>query len=144
VDHLQRLVTASSRGLLLLSFPIALTFAAFGREIVTVVFGPEFAAADGALAILSAGQLVNAAAGSVATLLVMTGNQRQAALGIASGACLNGVIGVTLIPTMAVNGAAVAAACSMIFSNLLLVELARRSLGIHSTALGRITLGRRG
>ena len=124
-----------------MSLPIALAFIVFGREILALAFGQAYAGADLALAILALGQLVNAGAGSVGILLIMSGNQRRAASGVAFGAGLNVVLGVLLIPPYGVNGAAVAAAAGLVLSNLLLVDIARRTLGIHSTALGRI--GRR-
>ncbi len=140
VERLQRLVTVSARALLLVSLPLALAFVAFGREILSIAFGPEFGSADSALSILALAQLANAAAGSVGILLIMTGNQRRAAAGITLGAAVNIVLSIVLIPTMGVAGAAIAAAGGLILSNVLLVEIARRTLGIHSTALGRIAI----
>lgn len=134
---LQRLVTLSARGLLLGTLPIAVAFIVLGREILTFLFGAEFAAADLTLAILCVGQLVNAATGSVGVLLVMTGHERQATLAMAAGAALNMAVAVALIPGFGVVGAAIAAAASLTVSNLAMLVITRRRLGIDSSALGR-------
>jgi O-antigen/teichoic acid export membrane protein len=134
--RLQHLVTASARGVLIGSLPIGLIFIVFGRQIITFLFGAEFAAADVPLAILSVGQIVNAVTGSVAVLLVMTGYQHRATMAMAAGAVLNVLLGVILIPTYGEVGAAVAAATSLVVSNILMVVACRRRLGIDSTALG--------
>lgn len=138
VERLQRLVTLSARGLLLVSFPLAMAFIFFGRPLLGVAFGAEFVAADGALAILALGQVVNAATGSVGTVLVMSGNQRRAAVGITLGAIVNVTLGIVFIPMLGVAGAALAAACGLVVANILLVSIARRTLGIDSTPLGRV------
>ncbi len=137
-DALQRLVTISAQAILLSAIPLALGFFFFGSPILATFFGAQFAEADAALAILSLGQLANAATGTVATLLVMTGNQKQAALGIALGTALNIALAFVAIPVLDTVGAALAAAVSLVASNLILVTITYRQLGIHSTALGRI------
>jgi O-antigen/teichoic acid export membrane protein len=116
--------------------PLALIFIFFGGAILAFCFGPTFAYGADALAILSVGQLFNAAAGSVATLLIMSGNQWRAGLGIIGGAVLNVLLALILIPTMHAQGAAIAAAVSLIVSNSIHVIIARRTLGIDTTAVG--------
>ena len=134
--RLQHLVTVSARAVLLGSLPIALAFILFGRQIITILFGPEFAAANAPLAILSIGQLANAATGSVGVLLVMTGYQHRATAAMAAGAVLNVLIGLVLIPAYAETGAAIAATVSLIVSNVLMTFATRRKLAIDSTAAG--------
>ncbi len=138
---LQRLVTLSARAALGGALPIALVFILFGSALLSFMLGAPFAASGAPLAILSIGQVVNAATGSVTTLLVMTGNQSRAAVGIAAGALLNVGVALVLIPPLGVAGAAIAAACSLVVSNLLLVWIAQRSLRIHPTALGGFSWG---
>jgi hypothetical protein len=96
---------------------------------------PEFVAAGTALSIPCTASW-NAATGSVATLLIMTGNGVRAGLGIAVGIALNVGLALVLIPTYGVTGAAIAAAVSLLASNLIHVVMARSSLGLDSTALG--------
>jgi O-antigen/teichoic acid export membrane protein len=134
--RLQHLVTVSARAVLLGSLPIAIAFVLFGREIISLLFGAEFAAAEAPLAILCIGQLANAATGSVGVLLVMTGYQHRATAAMAAGAVLNVVLGLVLIPVYAEVGAAIAATVSLIVSNVVMTLATRRKLGIDSTAAG--------
>jgi O-antigen/teichoic acid export membrane protein len=134
--ELQHLVTRAARGTLLASLPIAIVFIFFGETVLRVLFDSNFGEAAQSLAILSAGQLFNAAAGSVATLLIMSGNQWRAGLGIIAGAVINVVLALILIPTLHAEGAAIAATVSIVVSNSVHVLIARRTLGIDTTALG--------
>jgi O-antigen/teichoic acid export membrane protein len=134
--HLQRLVTLGARWVLVGSLPVVLVFCLFGRPILELLFGSGFGAADTALAIVSLGQLVNVATGSVTVLLVMSSHQRQAMLATALGAVINVVVAALLIPAFHEVGAAFAAAFSLTISNGLMLWIARRSLGIDATALG--------
>lgn len=138
VDELQHLITVSARTALVFSVPVTAVFVLFASDILTLAFGPGYAAAGPSLALLSVAQLINAAIGSVGTLLIMTGHQRDAAVGIAIGAVLNIVLGLVLIPPFGALGAAIAAAVSIVTWNVLLALAALRRLGIHATALGRI------
>jgi O-antigen/teichoic acid export membrane protein len=140
--ELQRLVTLGARGVLLAALPVAGAFLAFGGPILALVFGAEFGAAATPLAVLSIGQLANAVTGSVAVLLVMTGHQRQAAIGTAAGAVLNVVVAAALIPRFGVDGAALAAAGSLVISNGWMVVAARRRLALDTTAVGLPPAGR--
>ena len=74
--------------------------------------------------------------GPVATLLVMTGHERNAVVGIAVGAVLNIVIAVALIPSLDTAGAALAAAIGIAVSNVILVVISKRRLAIVPTAFG--------
>lgn len=136
LNQLQRAITSSARAVLIFSLPFALAFIVFGAWILAVLFGQEFTAAHRALAILSVGQLVNAASGSVATLLVMTGHERHAALGVFGAAMVNVLLTAFLIPSFGVEGAAIGATASMILWNISLAVTARRRIGIDSTAVG--------
>ena len=138
-QRLQRLVTLSARRILLTALPFVLGYVLFGRAILVTLFGPDFAGAEIALSILAFGQLANVATGPVTTLLVMTGHERKAALGIAAGAVVNVIGCAALIPGLGVAGAAVAAAVALAVSNIVLVVVAQRQLGIYSTALGSMS-----
>ena len=135
-QELRRLVTLSARVTLLCSLPPALGFIFFGSWFLDLAFPPPFAAAAPALAILSLGQLVNAAMGSAGTLLTMARRERQAALGVTVGAVVTVVVSAALIPWLGVVGAAWAGALSLTTWNIWLALVARRELGIDTTALG--------
>jgi O-antigen/teichoic acid export membrane protein len=136
VGQLQRLATLGARGVLLVSLPIAIAFVFAGEQLVTLVFGATFTGAALPLAILTLGQLVNAATGSVATLLMMTGEQRRAVVGIGVGLVLNLGLGMVLIPGYGATGAAIAASVGLVAANLIHTLMSRFSLGIDPTVVG--------
>lgn len=134
---LQRLVTWSARVAAGVAVPAGLLLALFGTPLLGFVFGEPFAAGGAALAILVAGQLVNAMAGSVGNLLNMTGHERETVLGVGVAAAANLALNVALIPSWGMEGAATATAASLVVWNVLLVVRARRRLGIASVAWHR-------
>lgn len=140
MDKLQRMITKSARIILLGSLPIAMVLIIFGHWFLLFFFGQDFIQGEKALAILGAGQLINAATGSVGLLLIMTGYERDAALCVGISAVVNIILNLILIPRWGLEGAAAATATTIIFWNILLAVLVYKRLGIHSTALGEIKL----
>lgn len=132
--RLQRLVTASARVILLAALPVALIFIIAGGAIAGWVFGPEFTASHLPLAILAAGQLVNAAMGSVGFLLNMTGHERDVARTLLITAGLNVLLNLFLIPPYGLAGAASATAVSLIIWNIVLCRIVKKRIWINSTA----------
>lgn len=141
MKRLQRIVTLSARVVLLISLPFAAGLIIFGNWFL-LIFGPEYTTGRAALAILGASQLFNAAMGSCGLLLIMTGYERDVAMGIGLSAVLNVILNAILIPQWGLEGAAVGTASTLIIWNSLFVVQVYRRLGIHSTAVGRISLRR--
>lgn len=136
--QLEHTVARSTRMITLISLPIALAFILFGNVFLAVI-GPEFAAARTALAILSVGQLVNAATGTVGTLLNMTGHERDVARAVGVSAVLNVALNALLIPRFGLEGAALATALGTLLWNVLLSYSVYQRLGFYSL-LGIFTL----
>jgi len=134
VTRLQRVVTASARAILAFAIPIVLALVFFGAEILNLVFGPDFTPAYGPMLILAGGCLVDAAAGSVALLLNMTGFERITARGLALTSVVNIFLNFCLIPLYGTRGAALATACSTVMWNIMLWKAVRKHVGIDSTA----------
>jgi O-antigen/teichoic acid export membrane protein len=132
--ELQRLATKGARGAFLLCLPVALVYVLFG-EAVMRIFGDEFTAGATALVILTVGQMVNAAMGSVGILLQMTGHERDVAIVRASSVALNLTINLILIPRLGIVGAALGAMTTMILWNSWLGFLVYRRLGIQPTVI---------
>jgi O-antigen/teichoic acid export membrane protein len=84
--------------------------------------------------ILLVGQFVNSAAGSVGSLLNMTGHERETARGIAVSAVINLLLNFILVPFWGIIGAAVGTAAGLVTSNVLLWWAVRKRLGINSLA----------
>ena len=135
-NRLQRIVTKSSRMILLATLPMSLGLIVFGNYFLSL-FGAEFVQGKSALIILIVGQFFNAATGSVALLLTMTHYERDVAYGVTASAVLNVILNAVLIPSSGLEGAAIATTASRIAWNVLLVFLVYKRLGIHSTALGK-------
>jgi O-antigen/teichoic acid export membrane protein len=134
IKRLQRMVTKSTRAAFLGSLPIALGLIFFGHWVL-LIFGREFARGSIAIAILSAGQLVNVGMGSVALLLNMTGHEWDTAKGIGIAALLSLTLNLALVPIWGMEGAAIASAVSMAAWNVLLAWWVYKRLGIHSSVI---------
>jgi len=126
VERLSRQVT---RFAVIGGIPLAAGLVLLGRPFLRL-FGPGFDVAGEALTILVVGELVNVAAGPVATLLVMTGHERDAVLGLAASTVVTAVLTRILAPAWGIDGAAVAGTAGTILWNALLLWFVRRRLQI--------------
>jgi len=131
-QRLQRMVSLSAQAILGLAIPAAGIFILFGGPILGWLFGEAYSDGGLALAILCAGQLVNAAMGSVGLILNMTGHERDTALGVGVAAALNVVLNLVLIPPFGIEGAAVATAISTTVWNVLLAQRVYARTGLIS------------
>lgn len=137
---LQAIATLCARAGLAITLPIAVIFFVFGKQMLAGLFGDEYAVGAVALTIISFGQVLNSAYGSVGVLLNMTGHERDTAKGLALSACTNVALNLILIPRYGVNGAAVASCVTLLVWNVALNRSVRARLGINSIA---IDIGRR-
>ena len=136
-ERLQKVITKSSRLILLAALPIALCLIIF-RQPFLLLFGEKFLEAQTTLIILCLGQLFNAFTGSVAVLLNMTGHQNDTAIGVGVSAVLNIILNFLLIPRWDAAGAATATTSSAIIWNVLLIFLVYKRLKIYPTAIGKL------
>jgi O-antigen/teichoic acid export membrane protein len=132
---LQALVTRVARWTFWPSLVLA-AILILGAGPVLDLFGENFAQARWALVILVLGQILNAAMGPVGHLMNLTGHGRESAVVYGTAAGVNVVLNLLLIPTMGMEGAAVATATSVVLWNLWLFFLVRRRVGVHSFFLG--------
>ena len=135
--RLQKMVTRSAQAILATSLPIVLVFVVFGEFIIRTLFGPAFTAAYLPMVILCVGQLVNASLGSVASLLNMSGNERDTTKSIFTGAGVNVLLNIALTPIWGATGAAVATAATLIVWNLMMWRKVYARLGIESSPFYR-------
>lgn len=136
-DHrgLQKLVTQSTRGLVLLSAPIALCLIVFAGPIIRLIFGTQYAEGAGAMAVLSGGSLLMLVLGPVHVLLGMTGRSRTIAVGAFVGIGLGALLSVALIPRFGIEGAAAGRSIGQWLASGWLSWLALREIGIRTWAL---------
>lgn len=140
IERMQRIVTRASRATLILSLPVVLFLAVFGKWFLGL-FGPEFKDGYTALVILSFSQVVNVASGPVANILMMTGHERDAAIGVGASTVVNVVLNAVFIPLWGLAGAALATGTSTIMWNLIFIWYVRQRIRIHPTFLGIIRSG---
>jgi len=119
-------------GLCLFSF-----FCLFSEALLNLVFGKDYNDASVVLLILSFGQLVNVAMGSVALVINMTGNERYSYQAMAIGLITNISLSYWLVPEYGAQGAAVGALLSIVIWNVVLAIVVYRKIGIK-TWFGRM------
>lgn len=142
LGELQDLLTRMSRLMLVLALPVVFGFLILGNWILSV-FGPEFTRGLLCIRILSLVRLVHVFFGPVNLLLIMCGQEFEAAKAVVVGTGINFVLNLILIPKWGIEGAAAATGVAIIVMSLLLTLAAYKRLGIHSSAAGKLRLMRR-
>lgn len=137
MQKLQTMITRTAQVMLMFAVPVVIVIVLFGEFIITTVFGPEYERAYIPLVILCAGQLVNAAMGSVGSLLNMTGHERDTTTSVLVGAIVNVVLNLSLVPKWGITGAAIATSATLIVWNLIMWHKVRRRIGIEPSPLFR-------
>jgi O-antigen/teichoic acid export membrane protein len=102
----------------------------YSSEIITFVFGSEYSNGYIALVILSLGQVINCATGSIGALLMMTGNQKLWFRLTVGSFLLNALFCLILIPKFGLVGAAAGTALSVGGMNILAVTLGKWKLDL--------------
>lgn len=115
---------------------LAVVFVVFGRDIIVLAFGAQFAAAYDSMAVLIAGQLANSFFGPVTMLLNMTGHEKIVMWSVIAAAVGNVVLNAVLIPLHGATGAATATATTLLAWNVLLNVQCLRRQGADSSILG--------
>lgn len=131
--ELQRLLTLSSRAVLVFTLAVGAVLVVGGHWIAAL-FGPEFTSGVGALWILLAAQVVNAATGPVGYLMTMTGHQNAVLVIQGLAAAINVALNWLLIPLYGMAGAAIATATAIVFWNVVMFVYVNRQLGLRSIA----------
>jgi len=131
LDELKSLAKKTTRIMTVSVLPVCL-FLILLPGIALGFFGESFLGGRHALSILTLGQFVNVAVGSVAYLLVMTGYQNTYQKIIVTSALINVVLNTLLIPLWGIQGAAVATAASLAFNNIAAMMAVRKNLGFYT------------
>jgi len=117
LKELKNLVVNTSKYATVFSLPIAVLLIMFPESFLSI-FGEEFVVASKILVILTAGQLVNAMAGSVGYLLQMTEEQKFHRNVVIVGLLLKITLNFVLIQKLGILGAALANFTVVVFWNL--------------------------
>jgi O-antigen/teichoic acid export membrane protein len=131
IDELQSLVLTITRFMAFLAaFPL-IVFLLFASQLLSI-FGPEFVFGETSLIVLSIGQFVNTAVGSVGYLLMMTGNEWTFNNIFFAGVILNLILNILLVPSFGIAGAAVATTTSMVIWNISAMIATRMKINIRT------------
>ena len=120
------------------ALPLVLLFTLRGSWFLSLAFGKAFSESSTALAIITGGQLVNAATGPVGLLLIMSGHENKATLSIGIGSAINLVLNIAFIQLWGINGAAAAFAISISITMLLYTYFVLRILQAGPLASGGV------
>lgn len=108
--------------------PLVLVIVFASSDVMTVLFGQEYASGASALLILTVGQFINIATGATATILIMTGNQttwfRLSLVMMGISLALN----LLLVPRWGIIGAAIATSFTVSGQYLISLFIIRRLL----------------
>lgn len=137
LEELEKLMKVCSKYLALVTIAMVAMLWGTGKSLISFFFKEEFVEAYYPFLILSGGQAVNALAGPVGQLLVMTGHERQAVRGVAIAAGTNVLLNFLLVPKLGIYGAALATSATLIIWNVILLLMVRQLLKIEPSWLLR-------
>lgn len=116
--RLQKLSRQSARGAFLFALPIGLVLIVFGKPIIKVAFGADYAEiAYLPMLILVCGQLFNVAMGPVGLLLSMSGHEKMTLVGYVAALMATAISAYFLIPLFQQAGAAMAVTIGILVVN---------------------------
>jgi O-antigen/teichoic acid export membrane protein len=136
LNIVQQLVDGATKIILVISIPVVIFFIALGEHFVDVVFGKAYLNSYAPLLILMVGQVVNAWIGSVGVLLNMAGYEMLAAKGLGVSLLANFSLNYYLIPSMGVNGAAIATSFTLVIWNLYMAKILWQKKKIKAGVFG--------
>lgn len=131
---LQKIVTKCSR-IMFFSSVIFTAILLINRHRILNLFGSEYLAGSNTLIILLVAQMINTGTGPVGLLLNMTGYGKVTAYSSLIAAISNVILNAFLIPLFDFNGAAIATAVSIIFTNITNCFMVNKNLKINSSAI---------
>ena len=132
---LQQMLTQTARIVWLLSLPLLIILVVFSISILSL-WGEGFVTAHFALQLLCVAQFFNLVFGSVGTVLVMTGHENKAFIGLFISTLCNIACNYALIPLYGLNGAALATLVSIFVWNCLLFLILKKTLKLDSSIFG--------
>ena len=135
LDEIRQIATLNAR--IAFGFAVAVTLVlAFAGPWMLRLFGAEFDAAAGTLAVLLVGGLANAFTGIVGYLMMLTGHERAALVILMVALVVGLVSNLLLIPVLGPMGAAIASVLATLSWNGAMTVYVWRRLRIDTTALG--------
>ncbi len=129
----------SAKLLIITTAPVVILLVLYSNLIMGI-FGPSFVVGSTVLCILAIGQFVNAATGSVGSILVMSGNEKLVRNILIFSSTTNLVLTIVLTKYYGITGAAVATALTIAVQNLIATVLVWKKLRVYTLPIfSRIT-----
>lgn len=132
-DGLQYMVRTATQWIFWPSVVMAVMICVFAGPVLAL-FGKGFVAGSSALIILVLGQLASASFGPVGHLLKLTGHHYKGLRVYGATVVVNIALNCALIPTVGIEGAAVATTATIVLRNVWSYALVRKHLGVHCFA----------
>lgn len=134
----RRLYQTGTCWLVLIAWPIYCTFALLAPTIL-LMFGPEYDRGATVVVILTLVMLVATGCGMVDTVLNMAGRTLWNLANVVLALAVNVTLNLLLIPTLGIEGAAIAWAAAILTNNLVPLAQVGWSLGLHPLGRGTLT-----
>jgi O-antigen/teichoic acid export membrane protein len=130
--QLHSLILFSIRSMVAINLVITLIFFIWGKDFLSLIFGPEAIAAYYPLLILLVGQVIRSMTGPLFLLLNMTSYEKEAILGSGIAVIISLISNLILIPTLGVVGTAIAKTASLILAQFFLWWVVLKRLKINT------------
>lgn len=122
-DEVDSIYKVTTKWIYIITFPAFLVFVVFSSDVLSIIFGAEYAEAGLALTILAVGFFTNAAGGRNRETLSALGYTNYILLTNSVAFVLNVAMNLLLIPLYGYIGAAVASAASFVTFNVLVIGI---------------------
>jgi O-antigen/teichoic acid export membrane protein len=129
IISLEKLARKATGLMIILTLPIFILIFIFSSQILGL-FGKDYTIGASALIIVTIGQFINVATGSVGCLLMMTGHEKLMQYNVILSLALNLSLNVILIPKYGLMGASMSFSASLILMNLISAAIVYEKLSI--------------
>jgi O-antigen/teichoic acid export membrane protein len=120
IGELNRSFSVTAKWICFVTLPIFLVLFLFPEIVISFIFGPAYISAAPALRILSLGFIINGLFGPNVGAMIAFGQTRFLMWSVLAAAFSNGLLSITLIPSMGFVGAAISSATAMVLANSLI------------------------
>jgi len=130
IDELFHVAKKSAKLIFWATTPICIGLMVFGRPMLTIMFGHDFAVGYPALLFLVLGQFVNAVSGATGLFMNMTGNQKVFKNILLITAMANIGFNLFFIPRLGIHGAALSGMVSLALWNIITLIYIKSKFGM--------------
>lgn len=131
IDEMKRMYQVVTKWIFIVTLPLFLVIAFYPRLVIRNTFGPEYVAGGLALSVLAIGFFTHTIAGPSGNTLISVGRSRLIMYIQVTGAAVNVVLNLILIPRYSLLGAAIATTISYALMNAIYVVYVYRIVGTH-------------